>query len=54
MVSIQKTDSNSTTFQDFFSLFQDFLHQSSTTFTGSLTKFQDFPGLSRNCANRQK
>ena len=37
--------------RNFFHFFQDFLHQSSRTFLGLSTKFQDFPGLLRSCTN---
>ena len=51
MVPTKKIDSNSRTFQDFFHFFQDFWHQSSRTFPGLLTKFQDFSGFLRSYAN---
>ena len=51
MVPTKKVDSNYRTFQEFFYFFQDFLHQSSRTFLGLSTKFQDFPGLLRSCTN---
>ena len=50
--SHQKIDSNSRTFQHFFSLFPGhFVYQSSRTFPGLSSKFQDFPGILWSCMN---
>ena len=51
MIPTKNIGSNSRTFKDFFSFFQDLLHQSSRTFPGLSTKFQNFPGLLRSCTN---